>query len=76
MASRLKAERGTLQEEFEAAEKRLAAARQKLTEQEGIREGGERNYQRVLDRLKPYQAEVERQEQNVAQLKRELSSLR
>ena len=74
--SRDDARRRILQEELEAAEKQLATARQKLTEQEGIREGGERNFQRVLDRLKPYQAEVERQEQNVAQLKRELSNLR
>lgn len=74
--SRDDARRRILQEELEAAEKQLATARQKLAEQEGIREGGERNYQRVLDRLKPYQAEVERQEQNVAQLKRELSNLR
>ena len=74
--SRDEARRRILQEEFAAAEKQLATARQKLTEQEGIREGGERNYQRVLDRLKPYQEEVERQEQNVTQLKRELSNLR
>lgn len=70
------ARRRILQDELGSAEAQLAAARQKLSEQEGLREGGERNYQRVLDRLKPYQEEVARQEQNVSQLKRELSALR
>jgi len=74
--SRDEARRRILQEELETADKQLAAAKQKLAEQEAIRDGSERNYQRVLDRLKPYQQEVERQEQNVAQLKRELSNLR
>lgn len=74
--SRDEARKRILQEELEAADKQLAAAKKKLAEQEAIREGGERNYQRVLDRLKPFQQEVERQEQNVAQLKRELSNLR
>ena len=74
--SRDEARRRILQEELEAAVKQLAVAKQKLAEQEAIREGGERNYQKVLDRLKPFQQEVERQEQNVAQLKRELSNLR
>ena len=41
-----------------AAEAKLAAAKKALAEQEAIREGGERNYQRVLDRLKPYQDAV------------------
>ncbi|MBI2320383.1 MAG: DUF4124 domain-containing protein [Betaproteobacteria bacterium] len=74
--SRDEARRRILEEELQAADKQLAAAKQKLAEQEAVREGGERNYQRVLDRLKPYKAEVERQEQNVTQLKRELSNLR
>lgn len=74
--NRDEARRRILTDELSAAESQLAAARQKLAEQEGIREGGERNYQRVLDRLKPYQEEVARQEQNVADLKREMSALR
>ncbi|MBI4291636.1 MAG: DUF4124 domain-containing protein [Betaproteobacteria bacterium] len=74
--SRDEARKRILEEELDLAVKQLAVAKQRLAEQEGIREGGERNYQRVLDRLKPYQQEVERQEQNVAQLKRELSNLR
>jgi len=70
------ARRRILQEELENADKALSAAKQKLAEQESTRSGDERNYQRVLDRLKPFQQEVERQQENVAQLKRELSNLR
>ena len=69
--------RKILQEELDAAEKRLAESRQKLADQEVIRSGEERLIpQKALDRIKPYREEVERQEQNVALLKRELSNLR
>jgi hypothetical protein len=53
------------------AEKRLAEARQKLTEQEAIRTGDERNYQRVLDRLKPYQDAVESAQRDLDQARRD-----
>jgi septal ring factor EnvC (AmiA/AmiB activator) len=68
--------RKILQSELESEEKALAGARQKLAEQEAIRSGDERNYARVLERLKPFQEEVQRHEQNVAQLRREISNLR
>jgi hypothetical protein len=68
--------RRILQDELQSAEKTLASARQKLAEQEAIRRGDEKNYQRVLDRLKPFQDEVRIAEDNVAALKRELSILR
>ena len=69
--------RKILQEELDSAEKRLSESRQKLAEQESIRSAEERaNPLKVLERLKAHQEEVERQEQNVASLKRELSSLR
>ena len=69
--------RKILQEELDAAEKRLSEAKQKLAEQDPVRSVEEKvNPQRALDRLKPHQEEVERQEQNVASLKRELSNLR
>jgi hypothetical protein len=45
-----------------------------LTEQEGIRTGDEKNYQRVLDRLQKYKDEVERHQKNVEALKKELSN--
>ena len=68
--------RRILQEELQNADKQLAVARQKLAEQETVRNGNERNYERVLERLKPFQDEVRVAEENVVALKRELSSLR
>src|SRR5262245_32444268 len=68
--------RKILEEELSSEEKGLSDAKAKLAEQESIRNGDEKNYQRVLDRLKPYQDAVERHERNVAALKRELAALR
>jgi hypothetical protein len=53
------------------AEAKLADAKSKLAEQEATRVGGERNYARVLERLKPYQDEVERAEQELEQARRD-----
>ncbi len=68
--------RRILEDELTSEEKSLGEARAKLTEQESVRNGDEKNYQRVLDRLKPYQEAVERHERNVAALRRELISMR
>lgn len=68
--------RRILEDELFTEEKGLTDAKAKLAEQESIRNGDEKNYQRVLDRLKPYQDAVERHERNVTALKRELSALR
>ena len=68
--------RRILEDELAAEEKSLVDAKAKLAEQEAVRYGDEKNYQRVLDRLKPFQDAVERHERNVAALKRELASLR
>ncbi len=64
--------RRILQEELDAAQKRLAEARQKLNEQTSAAGGGRSS----PDRLKPFLEEVDRQEQNVVSLKRELGNLR
>lgn len=53
----------------------LAKAKQLLAEQEAIRQGDERNYAKVLERLKPYQDTVELHEKNVEALERELQNL-
>lgn len=68
--------RRILEQELQNAEKQLSEARRKLVEQEAIRSGDERNYQRVLDRLKPFQDDVRIAEENVSALKRELSNIR
>ena len=68
-------QRNTLERELQQEEAMLADARRKLAEQEAIRTGDEKNYQRVLDRLKPYQDTVEVHQKNVDALKREISNL-
>jgi DNA repair exonuclease SbcCD ATPase subunit len=68
-------QRDTLEKELAQEESMLADARKKLAEQEAIRTGDEKNYARVLDRLKPYQDTVEVHEKNVQALKRELANL-
>lgn len=54
--------------ELVAARRALEEARRALAEQEAQRSGDERNYQRVLDRLKPYQDAVTRAEARVKEL--------
>ena len=61
---------------LEAEEKALETARKALAEADAVRYGNEKNYQRKLDRLKPFQATVEQHERNVEALKKELLNLR
>jgi septal ring factor EnvC (AmiA/AmiB activator) len=68
-------QRDTLQRELAQEESMLTDSKRKLAEQEAIRTGDEKNYQRVLDRLKPYQDTVEVHQKNVEALRRELSNL-
>ena len=68
-------QKDTIEKELSQEESMLADARKKLSEQEGIRNGSEQNYAKVLDRLKPYKDTVEVHEKNVEALKRELSNL-
>lgn len=68
-------QKDTLAKELSQEESMLADARKKLSEQEAIRTGDEKNYARVLERLKPYKDTVEVHEKNVEALKRELSNL-
>jgi hypothetical protein len=67
------ADRAALKKQLEDAEKALDQAKKKLTEQENVRYGDEKNYQRVVDRLKPYQDEVARLEEQVRKLRDELT---
>ena len=54
-----------------AAETRLDEAKQRLAEQEAIREGNEKNYARVLERLKPFQDAVNAAEKDLERVKAE-----
>ena len=74
VASKAK-QKETLEKELSQEEAMLADARKKLAEQEAIRTGDERNYAKVIERLKPYKDTVEVHEKNVEALKRELTSL-
>ena len=66
--------RRILEEELGAEEKALAQAKAELAEQESVRYGDEKNYQRVLDRLQKYKDEVERHQNNIGALKKELGN--
>ena len=68
--------RRILESELQNEQQLLSDARQKLAEQEGIRDGDERNYARVLDRLKPYQEAVSQHTKNIEQLRAELGRLK
>ncbi len=68
-------QKDTIEKELDQEQSMLADARKKLSEQEATRGGDEKNYARVLERLKPYQDTVEVHEKNVEALKRELSNL-
>jgi hypothetical protein len=68
-------QRETIEKELSQEQSMLSDARKKLAEQEAIRTGGEKNYARVLERLKPYKDTVEVHEKNVEALKRELMNL-
>jgi hypothetical protein len=57
--------------ELARAQERLAQAQKDLADQEAIRNGNERNYARVLERLKPYQDAVESAQREVDQLRRD-----
>jgi len=63
-----------LQQELASEEANLAKAKEELAEQEAVRNGDERNYARVLERLQPFKDRVETHEKNVEALKRELAN--
>lgn len=69
-------QRATLETELASEEALLAKARAELTEQESIRNGDERNYAKVLERLQKYKDNVQLHEKNVGELKKELGKLK
>lgn len=68
--------RRILEEELGSERRGLDEAKRTLAEQEAVREGGERNYQKYLDRIKPLQDSVQLHERNVEALQRELTNLK
>lgn len=68
--------RRILEEELASEQQQLDAAKQELAEQEEVRTGGERNYQRYLDRVQPYRDAVANHERNIEAIKREIANLK
>jgi hypothetical protein len=68
--------RKILKDELAVEERALAEARKALSEGEATRMGGERNYQRYLDRVQGLKDRVAQHERNVGALKQELANLR
>jgi hypothetical protein len=68
--------RKILESELQNEQQLLADAKQQLAEQEAIRNGDERNYARVLERLKPYQDAVDQHAKNISQIQNELGRLK
>lgn len=68
--------RRILESELAAEQQSLTEARQALAAQEAVRNGDERNYQRVLERLQPYKDKVSLHERNVEALNKELANLK
>jgi septal ring factor EnvC (AmiA/AmiB activator) len=69
-------QREILQKELATEQAALMKAQQNLAEQEAVRSGGEKNYARVEDRLRPFKDNIETHEKNIEALRRELSNLR
>jgi len=68
-------QRETLEGELAKEKSLLADAQKELAEQQAVRSGDEKNYARVLERLRPYQDRVELHQKNVEALQRELANL-
>lgn len=68
--------RRILQEELDSEQKRLADLKKEYNNGEPERQGGERNYQKYLDRTEQLKADVSRSEANVDSLRRELGNLK
>ena len=68
--------RKIIEDEMSVERKKLDEARQSLAEQEAQRVGGEKNYQKYLERIKPFQDEVDLHQRNVDSLQKELGNLK
>lgn len=66
----------TLETELASEEALLAKAKAELAEQESIRNGDERNYAKVLERLQKYKDNVLLHQKNVGELQKELGKLK
>jgi len=68
--------RSILKDELAREKALLDEAQKRFEEEEAIRYGDERNYQRVLDRLKPFQDRVNQHQRNIDSITKELENTR
>ncbi len=68
--------RAILEAELQTEESNLDQAKKELAAQESVRLGGEKNYQKMLDRLQPYKEQVALHERNIEALKKEIANLK
>ena len=68
--------RKILQNELGSEQQMLKDAQQKLTEQEQLRTGEERNFAKVAERLQPFRDKVDQHQKNIDALQKELSALK
>ncbi|NSL56268.1 DUF4124 domain-containing protein [Uliginosibacterium aquaticum] len=68
--------RKILETELETEQKLLAQARKDLAEQEAVRLGDEKNYQKYIDRIQSYKDKVALHERNVESLNKEIAKLK
>ena len=68
--------RKILEQELVSEEALLEAAKKEVVSQEGVRNGDEKNFQKVIDRLQPFRDKVKQHETNIAKLKTEINNIR
>jgi hypothetical protein len=68
--------RRILEQELAGEQRNLEQAKKEVAEQEAIRNGDERNYQKALDRIQPYKDRVAQHERNIQAIQKELSNLK
>jgi len=68
--------RRILEQELQNEQRNFDQAKRDLAAQEAVRNGDEKNYQKYLERLQPYQERVAQHERNLQALQRELSAMR
>lgn len=68
--------RKILEQELGQEQIQLDNAKKQLAEQQEVRFGNEKNYARVEDRLRPFEARVRQHEINIESLRKELGNIR
>ena len=74
--SRDNVRRKILEDELSQETAQLEEAKKALAEAESVRLGGERNYQKYLDRVQPFRDAVAEHQKNIDALKQELAGLK